>query len=349
MHPPEPTDPVICPDVEALLREALACPTNPVPRAILADWLDENGEPERAELIRLHDALAHSPPDSAQRDALTAREQQLRETIENDWLRPLGGPGCEWTFDAGLVVRGSLEVRTFLAHWEDIHARTWAREFDLFAATRRDSTVDVAALAACPGLERVRRLSLAGQYLNHGELAPLLTGSVLTSVRLLDLSDNALGPEGAEALGRCPGLARLQELRLDGNVLGDVGLAALLANGGLRDLVALGLARNSLTDGGMAALAGPRLPALKALDLGHNALTGRALQLLGSGGVLSGLVALDVRDNFLGGGALSLLAVFYPAGSAVAIGVGGNPISREAFLEWAPYLPGLAGCPPRSN
>jgi uncharacterized protein (TIGR02996 family) len=349
MHPPEPTDPVLCPDVEALLREALDCPTNPVPRAILADWLDENGEPERAELIRLHDALAHSPPDSAERDALSAREQQLRETIENDWLRPLGGPGCEWAFDAGLVVRGSLEVRTFLARWEEIHARTWAREFDLFAATERDSTVNVAALAACPGLSRVRRLSLAGQYLNPGELAPLVTGSVLASVRLLDLSDNALGAEGAEALGRCPGLARLQELRLEGNLLGDAGLAALLAPGGLRELIALGLARNSLTDGGLAALAGPRLPALKALDLGHNALTGRAVQVLGAGGVLTGLTALDVRENFLGDGALGLLAVFYPPGSTVAIGVVGNPISREAFLSCAPYLAGLAGCPPRSN
>src|SRR5262245_13461541 len=109
MHPPEPTDPRLCPDVEALLREAMASPHDPVARGILADWLEENGQPERAELIRLHDRLARAASEDPERQELTSRAQALEEAIERAWLWPLGGLGCEWTFEAGLVKRGSLE------------------------------------------------------------------------------------------------------------------------------------------------------------------------------------------------------------------------------------------------
>jgi uncharacterized protein (TIGR02996 family) len=41
-------------DGEALLRGVLADPFCNVPRLVYADWLEENGEPERAEFIRAH-------------------------------------------------------------------------------------------------------------------------------------------------------------------------------------------------------------------------------------------------------------------------------------------------------
>jgi uncharacterized protein (TIGR02996 family) len=41
-------------DGEALLRGVLAEPFCNVPRLVYADWLEENGEPERAEFIRAH-------------------------------------------------------------------------------------------------------------------------------------------------------------------------------------------------------------------------------------------------------------------------------------------------------
>jgi uncharacterized protein (TIGR02996 family) len=38
---------------EAFLQAILEAPTDDLPRLVYADWLDENGEHERAELIRL--------------------------------------------------------------------------------------------------------------------------------------------------------------------------------------------------------------------------------------------------------------------------------------------------------
>jgi uncharacterized protein (TIGR02996 family) len=49
------------PDYAALLRAVLADPADDVPRLILADWLDEHREPERAEFIRVQCELANHP------------------------------------------------------------------------------------------------------------------------------------------------------------------------------------------------------------------------------------------------------------------------------------------------
>lgn len=45
-------------DYETLLAAVLADPDSDAPRLILADWLEENGEPERAEFIRVQSRLA---------------------------------------------------------------------------------------------------------------------------------------------------------------------------------------------------------------------------------------------------------------------------------------------------
>lgn len=48
-------------DGDALLRAILAHPDEDTPRLMYADWLDENGQPERAEFIRLQILLHNTP------------------------------------------------------------------------------------------------------------------------------------------------------------------------------------------------------------------------------------------------------------------------------------------------
>jgi uncharacterized protein (TIGR02996 family) len=48
-------------DREALLRAVMAAPADDAPRLVLADWLDEHGEPDPAEFIRVQCALARLP------------------------------------------------------------------------------------------------------------------------------------------------------------------------------------------------------------------------------------------------------------------------------------------------
>jgi uncharacterized protein (TIGR02996 family) len=46
-------------DEEALLRAIWAEPDDDAPRLVYAEWLEENGQSERAEFIRVQCVLAH--------------------------------------------------------------------------------------------------------------------------------------------------------------------------------------------------------------------------------------------------------------------------------------------------
>src|SRR5262245_37484275 len=75
----------------------LADPENDTPRLVYADWLEEQGEAERAEFIRVQIELARLGEDDPRRRALQARESALlpeqnramRQTSTPPWPRKL--------------------------------------------------------------------------------------------------------------------------------------------------------------------------------------------------------------------------------------------------------------------
>jgi uncharacterized protein (TIGR02996 family) len=78
------------PTVLALLRESKECPEDDAPRLVLADWLEEHGDSERAEFLRLQLRLASGAalePD--ERSALLARSNGLLDRHGGCWLGPL--------------------------------------------------------------------------------------------------------------------------------------------------------------------------------------------------------------------------------------------------------------------
>jgi uncharacterized protein (TIGR02996 family) len=70
------------PEWEALLRAVAASPADDVPRLVAADWLDDHGQPDRAEFVRAQVELAAL---EAADDGQTPRARLLR-----------GGSGCFW-------------------------------------------------------------------------------------------------------------------------------------------------------------------------------------------------------------------------------------------------------------
>src|SRR4051812_45143988 len=72
-------------------------------RLVYADWLDEQGDADRAEFIRLQCRLARLGPDDPARDALEARERALLTAHEAKWLGPLPPEVRDWSFRGGLV------------------------------------------------------------------------------------------------------------------------------------------------------------------------------------------------------------------------------------------------------
>jgi uncharacterized protein (TIGR02996 family) len=204
---------------EALLRAVLADPDDDAPRLIYADWLDEQGQCERAEFIRVQVALARMAPDDLRRRELARRERRF---VTRGWVPPLPPLLREWGFDRGFVNRVTYNAEDFLRGAATLFGAAPVRHLRLLAARGFITT-----LVGCP-------------YLAH-----LLT---------LDLSGNALGDVAVHSLCHCPHLANLTSLDLTANRVRRGGSYALMTSPYLTSLEALDLGRNPSLNGGAKTL-----------------------------------------------------------------------------------------------
>src|SRR5438309_575800 len=74
---------------EAFLASILETPDDDVPRLIYADWLDDQGDTERAEFIRLQIELARLSECGLRAEELEKREEKLLGEHEERWTAPL--------------------------------------------------------------------------------------------------------------------------------------------------------------------------------------------------------------------------------------------------------------------
>jgi uncharacterized protein (TIGR02996 family) len=81
----------------------LAANTDDTPRLVCADWLDEHGQPERAEFIRAQVELERLPPESPARPALEDRAEDLLTECEERWLAPVPAQLLRWTWRRGFL------------------------------------------------------------------------------------------------------------------------------------------------------------------------------------------------------------------------------------------------------
>src|SRR4051812_5169077 len=82
-------------DEAGLLAAILAHPDEDTPRLMYADWLQENGQPERAEFIRIQ-----CSPDAD--EVAEERAAELEELHGAKWLAGLSQfPGAHWGFRRG--------------------------------------------------------------------------------------------------------------------------------------------------------------------------------------------------------------------------------------------------------
>lgn len=97
-------------DREALLSAVIATPKDDLPRLVFADWLEENGEAERAEFIRVQCQISEgkegrvitTQKEHSRINGLYARSAQLR-------YLPNGNTRTDWT--SGIDVTGA-------GHWK---------------------------------------------------------------------------------------------------------------------------------------------------------------------------------------------------------------------------------------
>jgi uncharacterized protein (TIGR02996 family) len=91
-------------DGEALFRAVCESPADDTPRLVYADWLDENGRPERAEFIRLQCEAWSLVPGFTDVTAARTRASQLKREFGDSWYAELPDiPGVDWS---DVFVRG---------------------------------------------------------------------------------------------------------------------------------------------------------------------------------------------------------------------------------------------------
>src|SRR5436309_6205981 len=86
-------------DAPTLLAAIRAAPEDDAPRLVYADWLDENGQPERAEFIRVQCELAR-----CESPELRKREAELLAEYHDVLAGPLAAPHLSFLFERGEIV-----------------------------------------------------------------------------------------------------------------------------------------------------------------------------------------------------------------------------------------------------
>src|SRR4051794_8480643 len=193
------------------------------PRLIYADFLDDSGEPERAELIRVQLALSKLSEDDPRRPDLSDRQAELLTQNRAEWTAHLAGLVVSVDFRRGIPDSASVDAGTFLERGNELFARLRVRRLRLL-----DVTQFMPKLAVSPLLASVRELDLCSAELANAGVALLAKSPHLKHLDALDLGFNGLDDAGIDALARSSLLPNLTTLAINDNdrITGD-GLRAL--------------------------------------------------------------------------------------------------------------------------
>jgi uncharacterized protein (TIGR02996 family) len=244
--------------IESFLHAIREAPEDDVPRLVLADWLEDNGEADRAEFIRAQVRLDGDLP-AGERPALKAREAALLAQNKERWLGPLAQKPWEPTFSRGTarlkVQTGRLlnaKVQKQAQEWftpalvTDLRAEgttsRWNDLIDLplleglagFVISKgKTTTADVQALARSPRLANLRRLGIHGERLaarngmDKAGMTALIESPHLKRLTGVDFAGKSLDHEAMELLTK-EAPWKLTSLNLDGTALHDYTLGLLL-------------------------------------------------------------------------------------------------------------------------
>jgi uncharacterized protein (TIGR02996 family) len=307
---------------KAFLQAIVENPDDDTPRLVYADWLEEHGQAERAEFIRVQCQMFHLPgsPSLMSRSPtlgdvcltdprvhfLLRREGELIYAFRRKWVEELPRlDGLTWSaFERGFLV--SIEARSwraFAVNAPDLFAAAPIQDVRLPCGPR-----SIEQLSQSPHLARLRTLDLSGKSIGSTGLEILTRSPYLNRLRTLVLNSSGVGPMSATVLSGSSTLKALHCLYLVNNLIGDQGAEALANSENLPGLAVLYLNGNQIGDDGARALAQRTgLPNLLWLDLSRNQITETGTAALIDSPRLDGLKRLALWGNPLEGAAAHTL------------------------------------------
>jgi uncharacterized protein (TIGR02996 family) len=355
-------------DEQPFLDAILARYQDDGPRLVYADWLDENDDPDRAELVRVQVALARLPDDHPRRTELADRQTELHHKVADVWTARLGGLAAGVEFRRGVLDSVTVVADDFLSYGDEL--------FRLAPAVRRVRLTDAAGLMPklihCPTLARVRELDLFGNDLGNDGVSLLVQSAYLGGLDALDLGFNGLDFAGVRVLARAstlpnlrglalndnkqitgdavrlladsPFFAGLRALDLSGNDISDAGVRAVVESRSFDRLVGLKLAENHIGDAGVAVLVGSALfrrmlARDPRVDLRADHVGPAGAAVLARAPAMAPAEAVDLTRNFLAdAGVEALLGGPHLAGVRV-LRLGQNQVTDAGATALATALP----------
>lgn len=318
-------------------------------RLVYADYLEEHGDPDRAEFIRLQIEREGLHPAEPRRRQCLAREAELLARHETAWSAEVRPWVKRWRFRRGFVEEVTLDAEALLAHGE--------RLFRLAPLTR----LRLRGLMHVPELlrgrpkgaqrlgmllARARGLDFSRDFLSEPVGQLLLSLPVVPQPEELNLESNTLSPAAVSVLADSPVLTRVRRLRFNSTVDPAVAVATLLASDHLEQLDDLCLAGNRQGDAVVAILLGSgRLARLRSLSLSHMNLTAQGLETLLGSPAVADLRCLDLGFNPLGAGAVRRLAASPHLKALDCLSLSGARVGDAGVkaLTYAPLLGRLRG------
>lgn len=210
---------------EAFISAIVASPDDDTLRLVFADWLDEHGQPDRAELIRLQCRL-EPDRDRFDDDTINALHRQVVQLLHSSWPGHVSFrdqedrwfetvSGLSWAsanlapeWRRGFVETVGVHAGNFIRHGRDIRRRyPLLRRLIVFALNGWGER-----LAACEWLRGVRELELACWYSDNDARAVAGSPHLRSVERLVCWSGGGLVQ--AETLARGSAWRALRGLHL---------------------------------------------------------------------------------------------------------------------------------------
>jgi uncharacterized protein (TIGR02996 family) len=181
-----------------------------LPRLLYADWLEGQGQGDRAEFIRVQVELGRLAEDDERRWALEARQAELLRAHGKHWAGPVRHLVKHYEFRRGFVEHVSLRAARFLEHADTLFRLAPVRSIRLAGAEEV-----VSDLTRCPHLARLAGLDLRHSNLDAHQFQTLFRSPQLAGLRTLNLCGTPLcNSAGARVVAACERLAELTELDL---------------------------------------------------------------------------------------------------------------------------------------
>lgn len=243
-------------DERAFLDAICDQPGDDTARLVYADYLTENGQPDRGEFIRAEIELANTPPtteaDERRRRVLLDRRAVLLKRHAAVWLAPFLPFAKEADFCRGFVQSVEAPANTFIQSAEKWFALTPLTRVKITTCYVWDQATGgprwwVDPLFASPHLSRLEALDLESLELTADDIDGLVEHD-RPRLRELILRWNGVRSPGATKLAASPHLPSLEVLDLRSNGITDAGAKAMAESPHLNGLLELRMSRNPIRD-----------------------------------------------------------------------------------------------------